>query len=181
MKQRVILDLCAGSRSWSKPYKDSGYYVISIDYPDDVRIFITPDYRIHGILAAPPCTEFSVCKNYRNQKRDFVKGMECVNACMRIILQSDPLWWALENPVGMLSRWLHRPRLIFNPWEYGDPWTKRTALWGKFIIPKRTPVKAKGSFTHDENGSPRHNGALRSYQRSITPPGFANAFFKANP
>lgn len=63
-KQKIILDLCGGSGSWSRPYKEAGYDVRLITLPDyDVRTYTPPDH-VYGILAAPPCTEFSVlnCK-----------------------------------------------------------------------------------------------------------------------
>ena len=31
--------------------------------------------------------------------------------------------------------WFYRDE--YEPWWYGSPWTKRTALWGKFNIPPR--------------------------------------------
>jgi len=35
-----ILDLCGGSGSWSKPYKDAGYNVINVTIPEyDVRTY----------------------------------------------------------------------------------------------------------------------------------------------
>ena len=60
---KIILDLCGGTGSWSKPYKDAGYDVRVITLPDDVRLYAPPD-NVHGILAAPPCTEFSFAKHY---------------------------------------------------------------------------------------------------------------------
>ena len=48
---------------------------------------------------------------------DFVDGLACVNACMRIVLTAAPQWWVLENPVGLLGRWLGRlgAALVFLP------------------------------------------------------------------
>ena len=58
MNNKVILDLCGGTGSWSKPYKDNGYDVRVITLPDyDVTTF-EPPKDVYGILAAPPCTMF---------------------------------------------------------------------------------------------------------------------------
>ena len=70
--KKVILDLCGGTGSWSKPYKDAGYDVRNITLPEfDVRTYMPPK-NIYGILAAPPCTEFSVlnCKNKTRRRRE---------------------------------------------------------------------------------------------------------------
>lgn len=179
---RVILDLCAGSGAWSEPYQRAGYAVRRVTLPaDDVRTFIPPA-RVWGILAAPPCTEFSLAKNGR--ERDFVRGLETVAACHRIILTARPRWWALENPVGLLSRFLGRPAFVFQPHDFGDPWTKRTAIWGEFNAPTPGPYvrPISGGGPICERCSPDAPGPCSvADHRAITPPGFARAFFEANP
>jgi len=182
--ERLILDLCAGSGSWSEPYKRAGYPVRRVTLPaGDVRTFVPPDDAdVWGVLAAPPCEEFSLAKN--GQDRDFARGLETVSACVRIIMTTRPRWWALENPVGLLSRWLGRPSLVFEPNQFGDPWTKRTAIWGSFVSP--TP----GPFVPAIDGGgplcvichPDAPAVCRvAGHRAVTPPGFARAFFEANP
>ena len=165
----MILDLCAGSGAWSEPYREAGYSVIRVTLPEgDVRTFVPPA-DVWGVLAAPPCTEFSRAKR---APRDEIAGMETVNACLRVIFMARPRWWALENPAGHLSKYLGRPRDCFEPSEFGDPWTKRTAIWGDFEIPKRGPfVQPQGSAMDRPTAA----------ERAITPPGFAHAFFESNP
>lgn len=166
----VILDLCAGSGAWSEPYAAAGYQVIRCTLPDcDVRNY-SPPAHVHGVLAAPPCNEFSLAKN--GQERDLDGGLELVLHCLRIIALAQPVWWALENPVGLLGHWLGEPRFTFQPYEFGDPWTKRTALWGRFNLPVRGPFV-------DPLGSAMDRATAA--ERAITPPGFAAAFAKANP
>lgn len=172
--ERLILDLCGGTGAWSAPYFYAGYEVLTITLPHfgDVRTF-TIDRPVHGILAAPPCTQFSMARNgHPRLERDLVEGMACVNACMRIVLQCRPKWWALENPAGLLGRFLGSPRDTFEPHHFGDAWTKRTCLWGDFAIP------ARGPFVKPTSSAMRRSTAA---ERAITPPGFARAFFEANP
>jgi hypothetical protein len=167
---RVIWDLCGGTGAWSKPYKDAGYPVVNLTLPDcDVRMFRFEGFKPWGILAAPPCTEFSLAKN--GQERDVLRGLSVVNGCMRVILQAQPQWWALENPHGLLSKYLGTPRFQFQPYTFGDPWTKRTCLWGNFNIPQ------PGPFVEPTQGVP----GRYPRDRAITPAGFARAFFEANP
>lgn len=181
----IVLDLCGGSGAWSKPYRDAGYDVRLVTLPDhDVREFKPPSENVRGVLAAPPCDQFSLARNgHPDLPRDFDSGLEPVTACLRIIATARPKWWALENPVGMLSRWLGTPRLTFEPCDYGDPWTKRTALWGDFAIPERgpfvDPIDGGGPLCVPCNGG--RKTCHCSEHRAITPPGFARAFFEANP
>jgi hypothetical protein len=160
--------------------------VVRVTLPaQDVRLSRPPREQVWGILAAPPCDQFSLARNGHKSPRDFIKGMECVNACLRIIHQCAPQWWALENPAGLLSRWLGTPRDVFEPCDFGDPWTKRTAIWGSFVIPRRGP------FVAPLGGGPpcsvcdpqrrRRSWCSRADHRAVTPPGFARAFLEANP
>jgi hypothetical protein len=104
-------------------------------------------------------------------------GLSVVDACLRLVLLCHPIFWALENPIGKLVRWLGRPRLYFQPCDYGDPYTKRTCLWGDFHIPKQCPVEPReGSRMLRFGGRSERTKELRS----ATPIGFARAFFEAN-
>jgi hypothetical protein len=210
-KDKIILDLCGGTGAWSKPYKDNGYDVRLITYPDyDVRTYIPPK-NVYGILAAPPCTHFSIARNDKlaKEKRDLRKGMELVYNCLRIIWECgyEPIYkkdnalkfWALENPKGYLKRFLGYPVLEFDPFEYGDGYTKRTCIWGLFNKPKKnivsiekhgnseqTFVKEVEHFKHlkihqiPEGYKEKTGYSLRKIMRSITPQGFAKAFYEAN-
>jgi hypothetical protein len=186
VRDRIILDLCGGTGAWSRPYAEAGYDVRIVTLPEqDVRTFQPPP-RVHGILAAPPCTEFAGSgARWWNSKPPgkLAEALDIVFACLRITGQTKPEWWALENPVGRLRRLvpeLGEPTLSFNPCDYGDPWTKRTLVWGQFRLPKPDPVP----ITHRKGSSPIHRaapGPERAAFRSLTPPGFARAFFEANP
>lgn len=189
LQQRRVLDLCGGTGSWSAPYRAAGYPVEVVTLPDhDVRTYV-PDLSqpVWGVLAAPPCEQFSRAYPRPLKYRDVVGGMACVNACLRIIQQVRPKWWALENPVGYLSRFLGTPRDTWEPTDFGDPWTKATQIWGEYQIPKRGPfVQAQwgGGPPCDVHGNraTRKSGCCsRRECRAKTPPGFARAFFEANP
>jgi len=139
-KEKIVLDLCGGCGNWGKPYEEAGYTYCNITLPEyDVRTYNPPD-NVWGILAAPPCTEFSRARQKNRHmleapKRDLEAGMKLVNHCLRIITIAHPHWWALENPVGLLRRFLGKPAFTLHPWQYGDPWTKHTDLWGNYKIP----------------------------------------------
>jgi len=184
-RSRVILDLCAGSGSWSEPYAAAGYDVRRITLPGvDVREF-APEGPAWGVLAAPPCDQFSLARNGHDSPRDLERGLECVAACLRIIALARPQWWAIENPVGLLSRFLGTPRDVFEPCDFGDPWTKRTAIWGDFAIPERGPfVKPLGGGPLCRVCDPdrrKTTWCSNAAHRAVTPAGFAGAFFRANP
>ncbi len=135
----MILHLCADTGSDSKPYRDAGYNVILVGRDIGVENFSHfPGMKgVQGIIANPVCTEFSTARS-SGKARNPVKGMELVRECLRIIEEVKPVWWVIENPAtGRLKDFLGKPRFVYEPWEFGSPWTKRTALWGNFKIPAR--------------------------------------------
>jgi site-specific DNA-cytosine methylase len=170
-----ILDLCAGTGAWSKPYVENGYDVILLTYPGkDVREL--RGMKCRGVLAAPPCTMFCLSGNrWKRKTEEIIDALQIVDACLRIVEESEPEWWALENPAGILSRVLGKPKLKFHPWHYGDGYVKETWLWGDFNVPEKFEVPGRIPKVHL-----MAPGTERSKNRSITPSGFARAFYEAN-
>lgn len=171
----LILDLCGGSGAWSRPYLEAGYDVRTIDLPTDVRLMkYLPN--IHGVLAAPPCTRFSYARNrYPAGETELRDALSIVDACIRIATVSKPVWWALENPLNLLRHYLGKPAWAFRQYEYGDVGDKPTGLWGNF----RPPMKMVARKTKPSTWKTSTPNACA--MDAITPPGFARAFFLANP
>lgn len=180
---KIILDLCGGTGSWSRPYVEADYDVRLITLPEqDVRTY-QPPRNVYGILIAIPCTHF--CGSGARWWKGFdtsgktAESLEIFDTCMRIRNACNPAFWCLENPVGRLQKLrpgLGKPVMYFNPCDYGDPYTKKTCLWGDFNRLMPHPVDCVGK-------NPIHfmpPSDNRAMLRSITPPGFARAFFLAN-
>ena len=171
------------------------------------KVNAIPLREVYGILAAPPCTMFSYARTKAKKPRDLQEGMKVVEACLKIIWQAQYglekstsrvttlKFWALENPYAMLKHFLGKPAFTFDPWEFGDGYQKKTALWGKF----NEPVKAPVPMTEEMKKLAKTNSYLHKIKfpkfrsdrgiefrfnadrKSITPAGFARAFFEANP
>lgn len=150
--------------------------------------------NVYGILAAPPCTDFAGSgarwwkgkekqpANYDNKhtfefKNTLEHSVAMVYCIEEIVAQLNPVFWVIENPVGRLGKLV--PEIgkpwYFQPSDFGDPYTKKTGLWGKFNIPQKAPVLPLfSSIIQSKMGSKDKD------KRSKTPAGFAKAFFKAN-
>jgi len=208
MIDRVIISLFDYTGNWSKPYRDAGYTVIQHDLKlgqdilnESLKAAIADHVdgnRVHGIMAAIPCTDFAVCgaKHFRKketQPADYDGPVSFENtvelsvflalATLFIVELLKPVWWVAENPISRIHTLvpeIGKPKMYFNPCDFGHPYTKKTALYGEFNTNlKRTPVlPLYGSMMHTQyGGKSEKTKALRS----ITPSGFAQAFFKANP
>jgi hypothetical protein len=194
---KTILDLCGGTGSWSKPYREAGYNVITVDplaendgqnFVGTVQEFLDcyEDWKhidVHGVLFGPPCTEFagSGARWWKDKNPKLLEdAIDVVRTGLKIIKLVKPEFWAMENPVGRLARMVPEVGqwcMAFQPNEYGDPYTKKTCLWGSFN------TDLEKDWVEPTEGSKMHKlppGPDRWRKRSVTPPGFANAFFEAN-
>jgi hypothetical protein len=210
MAGEIILDLCGGTGAWSEPYKRNGYTVFVIDlkssyYTDgeytvnipglSVRT-LRPPLKVHGILAAPPCTDFTSSGAQYWPIKDMdgrtTASLLIVHSCLDLIDVLKPDWWSLENPIGRLPKLcprLGKYKTTFDPCDYGgyltppgDAYTKRTCLWGNFNMPAPRRVEpekvcSEGSWLMKLGGKSDRTKTLRS----TTPQGFAQAFYEANP
>ncbi len=189
MRGRVILSLCDLTGNWPRFYREAGYDVrlVDVKHGQDVRLMHRPAEHIHGILAAPPCTVFANSgARWPRTPEEIAAGLAVVDACLRFVAVCRPVWWCLENPVGKLSRYLGEPVMRFDPCEFGDPYTKKTCLWGHFappvpLVTTTRPVEpervcSQGSWVQRLGGKSDRTKEMRS----ATPLGFAKAFFEAN-
>ena len=200
---KTILHLCADTGSDTKPYKDAGYEVILVGKAIGVENYHPPE-NVHGIIANPVCTDFSRARK-SGKARNPEEGMRLVRECQRIINEANPTWWAIENPAtGALRDILGNPSYEYQPWWFGSPWTKKTALWGEFNDPERRYWKWEDVpkifelYTRPRRGKPSlafmHKSAIQFIPefkdfkpendmefRSLCSQKFAQAFFEANP
>ena len=145
--------------------------------PPDIRLCCPPP-SVYGILAAPPCTRLaSSGARWWKDDNELINALSIADACLRFVAICNPVFWCLENPVGRLPRYYGKPIMYFDPCDYGDPYKKKTCLWGKFNKPKQNTVEPEKK-NRIWNASPTGH---RGRTRSITPSGFARAFFEANP
>jgi site-specific DNA-cytosine methylase len=186
---KTILSLFDYSGNWPKYYCEAGYNVLQVDIKWDIDILeLTPNDlpdKIHGILAAPPCTDFAGSGAQYWKQKDLDgrtdQSLKLVDKVLRIVDYYNPEFWALENPVGRLQKL--RPELgdpwYFQPHWFGDAYTKKTGLWGKFNrnLPKSPVEPDPNSWIMKLGGKSERTKELRS----MTPLGFAFAFFLANP
>lgn len=198
MEKKIILDLCGGTGAWSRPYKEAGYDVRVITLPRNNVATFHPPKNVYGVLAAPPCTMFSMARTVAKTPRDLKAAMETVSHCLRIIWECQYngrrlAFWAMENPKARLRWFMGKPAFTFNPYDFGDSYRKPTDIWGNFNTElKKRPVeldreKRKQSQLNTQELQPIPNDyerdpnmSARAIARSITHAGFAKAFFEAN-
>jgi hypothetical protein len=234
VRAKTLLSLFDFTGEWARPFEENGWNVIQVDikHGDDVRDFsarwllenVLQGFLIDGVIAAPPCTDFSRSGAQHWAAKDTdgrtAASVQLVYQTLRTIDFLRPDFWALENPIGRIARLvpdLGAPHCAWDPCDFAgwttpstddmdrldalrarpsgsrfaaedvelvkrtNAYTKRTLLWGRFQTPaprRVEPVRtsAQGSWLQQLGGSSERTKELRS----ITPAGFAAAFFAAN-
>lgn len=96
---------------------------------DDVRNILDQEWNM--IIAFPPCIDLCVSgarwfeekrKDGRQQKSIDFFMLFVTHPCNKI---------AIENPIGIMSRYYRKPDQIIQPWQFGHGETKSTCLWLK--------------------------------------------------
>ena len=179
----------------AQPWADAGYMCYCVDQQHaagahrdgniirvgcDVLDWLPPRGRIASAAFFTPCTHVSV--SGARWFRD--KGLGALVDSLALFDWSVKIaeWcecpYLIENPVSVVSTYWREPDYSFHPYEYGDPWTKKTCLWtgGGFVMPETAPVDPwqTGKIHRCPPGPERAN------IRSETPPGFAKSVFEAN-
>lgn len=88
------------------------------------------------VIAFPPCTHLAVSGAawFEEKQRDgrqhmgigFFLAFTALDHIQRV---------AIENPVGIMSNLYRKPDQIIQPWQFGDPYEKKTCLWLKGLEP----------------------------------------------
>ena len=83
------------------------------------------------IIAFPPCTDLAVSgAAWFEQKRKDGRQQKSIDFFM-LFANTDCERIAIENPVGIMSTVWRKPDQIVQPYEYGEPFSKKTCLWLK--------------------------------------------------
>ena len=189
-----ILELFAGSCSFSNIAKQQGHKTFTSDYKDfdgidyvtdiidfDInRIPFTPDV----IWASPPCTFFSVASIGKHWNKDHTPkteqakiGVAIVKKTMDIINELNPKYFIIENPRGKLRKLnLIDVSLLKTVWycQYGDNRAKPTDIWTNIENWNPKPICWNGNKNCHHESAPRGSstgtqGIKGTYDRSKVP------------
>ena len=148
-----VLELFAGSRSFSKEAERMGFETFTcdkepfdrIDYVCDILNFDVEKvpFRPDIIWASPPCTYFSVASighhwhaDHTPKTQNALLGVKIVERTLEIIRHFQPTYFFMENPRGKLRKLpvvAGIPRATVCYCQYGDMRMKPTDIWSNHI------------------------------------------------
>lgn len=192
---RNVLIACEESQEVCKAFRKLGFNAYSNDviecsggHPEwHLRMDALEAIRIKKwdlVIAHPPCTFLAAAGAGRlfgggklNEAR-YQKGVEARNF-FQALLNVDCPHVAVENPTPLRIFNLPEPTQIIQPFEFGEPFRKRTLLWLRGL-PELTPsdILYDGirSWVDGGGSSRTQRGVHRSQrERSKTFPGIAKA------
>jgi hypothetical protein len=83
------------------------------------------------IIAFPPCTHLAVSGNaHRAKKQKDGREADAIKFFM-MFANHECEHIAIENPVGIMSTKWRKPNQIVQPYQFGQPESKKTCLWLK--------------------------------------------------
>lgn len=138
-----ILIACEFSGIVRDAFRELGHDAISCDlepserpgphYQGDVRDLLCEPWDM--MVAFPPCTHLCASgARWFAEKRE--NGRQAEGAAFFMEMVNAPIpRIAVENPVGIMSSTYRKPDCIIQPWQFGDPFSKRTCLWLKGLPP----------------------------------------------
>jgi hypothetical protein len=143
----------------------------------DVRDIIHDGWDL--MIGHPPCTFLAVsgARWFKDRQQQQAEALEFVKTLMDAPIHKI----AIENPVSVISSRIRKPDQIVQPFEFGQPESKRTCLWLKnlpLLIPtKILPLPDCGYW---QNQTPSHQNNLwgnknRAKLRSLSYSGIAEA------
>ena len=152
-----VLVACEESQAVTKEFRKLGHEAFSCDilessggHPEwhlqqDVTELLKEKWDL--ILAFPPCTYLTVTGNrwfnvekYGEKALKRIKDREEAKDFFMLFAGANCERIAIENPVGVMSSYWRKPDQIINPYEFGDPFEKKTCLWLKGL-PKLQSTK----------------------------------------
>ena len=93
---------------------------------EDVIPLLKKDWDL--VIAFPPCTDLAV-SGARWFKEKQADGRQQKSIEFFLKFTELKCRWAIENPIGIMSRIFRKPNQIIQPWEFGHGETKATCLW----------------------------------------------------
>jgi hypothetical protein len=133
-----VLIACEYSGIVTSAFRSKGHEAYSVDllntsgderfhFVADVREFLSEHWDL--VIGFPPCTDLSaIGARYWPEKQADGRQQRSVDLFLDIYnANADRV--AIENPIGWMNTNWRKPDQIINPFQFGDPWKKKTCLW----------------------------------------------------
>ena len=149
---KTLLSLFDFSGAWAKPFEDAGWIVhqwdiklsefMDINLIEDADTALELFEDVNGIIAAPPCTDFSASGahawKFKDEDGRTHKSVELVRQVLRLVdlfsptdpEYDDTFFWAIENPVGRMGKLL----------EMGEPWYFQPNEFAGWLKPNKAQI-----------------------------------------
>lgn len=101
-------------------------HTIGPHYRGDVRKFIETHGEFDLYICFPPCQFLTNSNAWRwdQIEKEREAAIEDVKWLMNL-----PGKWVIENPAGALTKAIRPPDQYIDPWQFGEPYQKKTGLW----------------------------------------------------
>jgi len=190
--KRILIG-CEESQTVCKAFRERGFEAFSCDlvlpsggnwewHIQGDLLDVAMSEKWDAMIAHPPCTFMSCCgarwmyqkgKINENRLASAMKAKDFFMQCYNMPIPNI----ALENPLPLKVIGLPPASQTIQPYEFGDPFSKKTLLWLKgFPMLKHTNVLSEWKpYLQSGNKHNEHSNKVRGRIRSKTFPGIAAA------
>jgi len=146
-------------------------------YQGDVFDIIRDGWDL--MIAHPPCTYLTCSANrsFLNNPDRWQKRLDAMRF-VHSLLNADIEKICIENPQGVISTHIRQPDQYIQPYEFGDPESKKTGLWLKnlpLLLPTKIVQPVWITTADGKRHSPTHAFIKDPKVRSLTYQGIADA------
>lgn len=181
-----VLELFAGTRSFSAVASKMGHQTFTSDYDDSFNVDYVVDvlefdnnrvpFAPDVIWASPPCEGFSVASIGKHWNVDntpktekAVYSVKLVHKAISIIEDMSPRYWIIENPRGKLRKLAMMQRFkryTVTYCQYGDTRMKPTDIWTNIPNWKPRTMCKNGDTCHVSapRGSSTGTQGIKTYK-----------------
>jgi len=94
------------------------------------------------VIAFPPCQYLTNSNAWRWDKIADKRDQALDEIRWLMDLPYDKI--VIENPAGAITKAIRPPDQYIDPWQFGEPWQKKTGLWLKGVPPLQPYITEKG-------------------------------------
>lgn len=136
-------------------------------YRGDVRDILDDGFDL--LIAHPPCQYLcSSGLHWNGRVPGRAEKTEAALELVRVLLGAPVPRICVENSIGAISTRIRRPTQIVQPWQFGHPHSKSTAMW-LVGLPALVPTDVLAPTRWQTNGRPRWDNQTPTGQNNLGP------------
>lgn len=141
----LVLSLFPGIGLLDMAFEQEGFCVVrgpDLLWGGDIHTFHPPAGKFDGVIGGPPCQAFTPINNVNRARwGDDSVSPDLTPEFTRVVEESAPLWWVMENSIVADAPKLHPcfKQILDNQW-FGERQRRARSFWSNIPLPVAVPA-----------------------------------------